>query len=96
METSGKVFAPHFAESMKLEAEQLLKDVMEAVNQAPDGSWIEGSEEQVRDRFAKFRTQVFERALQARIDAAEAAFSPSAFDGGQSPHATGDQQAETK
>jgi hypothetical protein len=96
MEAPGKVFAPHFAESMKLEAEQLLKDVMEAVNQAPDGSWIEGSEEQVRDRFAKFRTQVFERALQARIDAAEAAFSPSAVDGVQSHHATGDQQAETK
>ena len=96
MEASGKVFAPHFADSMKLEAEQLLKDVMEAVNQAPDGSWIEGSEEQVRDRFAKFRTEVFERALQARIDAAEAAFSPSAVDGVQPRHATGDQQAETK
>jgi hypothetical protein len=96
MEASGKVFAPHFAESMKLEAEQLLKDVMEAVNQAPDGSWIEGSEEQVRDRFAKFRTQVFERALQARIDAAEAAFSPSAVDGVPPHHETGDQQAETK
>ena len=96
MEASHKVFAPHFAESMKLEAEQLLKDVMEAVNQAPDGNWIEGSEEQVRERFTKFRTQVFERALQARVDAAEAAFSPSAIDTGRSRHAAGDQQAEAK
>ena len=96
MDGSRKVFAPHFAESMKLEAEQLLKDVMEAVNQAPDGNWIEGSEEQVRGRFAKFRTQVFERALQARIDAAEAAFSPSAIDTGRSRHAAGDQQTEAK
>jgi hypothetical protein len=96
MEGSRKVFAPHFAESMKLEAEQFLNDVMEAVNQAPDGNWIEGSEEQVRERFAKFRTEVFERALQARIDAAEAAFSPSAVDTGRCRHAAGDQQAEAK
>lgn len=73
-----KVFAPKFAESMKQEAEQLLRDVMEAVNQAPDGEWISGSEEQVRDRFGEFRKHVYEAALQARIDAAEAAFSPSA------------------
>jgi hypothetical protein len=72
-----KVFEPRFAESMKQEAEQLLRDVMEAVNQAPDGDWISGSEEQVRDRFGEFRKRVYEAALQARIDAAEAAFSPS-------------------
>lgn len=84
--SSNKVFAPAFAESMKLEAEQLLKDVMEAVNHAPDGEWIEASEEQVRERFARFRTQVFEQALQARINAAEAAFSPSADDTGRSRH----------
>ncbi len=71
---------------MKLEAEEFLKDVMEAVNQAPDGEWIEGSEEQVRERFARFRTQVFEKALQARIDAAEAAFSPSGDNTNRSGH----------
>jgi hypothetical protein len=96
MEASGKVFAPHFAESMKLDAEQLLRDVMEAVNQASDGNWIEGSEEQVRERFAKFRTHVFERALQARIDAAEAAFSPSANGTVQSRDTTSGQQAEAQ
>src|SRR3989304_8020134 len=77
MESSSKVFAPQFAESMKQEAEQLLKGVMEAVNQAPDGDWIGGSEEQVRDQLAEFRKRVFEAAIQARIDAAGAAFSPS-------------------
>jgi hypothetical protein len=77
MEGSPKVFAPQFAESMKQEAEQFLHDVMAAVNEAPDGDWIGGSEERVRDRFGEFRKRVYEAALQARIDAAEAAFSPS-------------------
>ncbi len=71
---------------MKREAEQLLKDVMEAVNQAPDGGWIDGSEEQVRDRMAEFRRRVFEAAIQARLDAAEAAFPPSAEGADRSRH----------
>ena len=51
---------------------------MEAVNDAPDGQWIAGSEEQVRDLSAEMRRRIFERALQKRVDAAEAAFPPSA------------------
>lgn len=94
MEGSPKVFAPQFAESMKLEAEQLLKDVMEAVNQAPDGDWIAGSEEQVRDLMGEFRKRVYEAALQKRIDAAEAAFSPSRGDADRRGHRrAGDQAA---
>ena len=50
---------------------------MQAVNDAPDGEWIARSEEQVRDLSAEFRKRVFEQAVQQRIDAAEAAFSPS-------------------
>lgn len=96
MAASPKVFAPEFAESMKREAEQLLRDVMEAVNQAPDGSWIEGSEEQVRDRMAEFRKRVFEAALQARVDAAEAAFPPSADGARRSRHGPFGDQAETR
>jgi hypothetical protein len=96
MEGSPKVFAPHFAESMKLEAEQVLKDVMEAVNQAPDGDWIAGSEEQVRDLMGKFRKRVFEQALQRRIDAAEAAFSPSPDDKGRPDHGPERLEAETE
>lgn len=96
MAASPKVFEPKFAESMRQEAEQLLKDVMEAVNQAPDGDWIAGSEEQVRDRLAEFRKRVFQAALQARIDAAEAAFPPSADDSGRSPHAANGDQAEAE
>jgi hypothetical protein len=66
---------------MKDEIEQYAKDVMAAVNKAPDGAWIAGSEEHVRDLSAEMRRKVFERALQQRVDAAEAAFSPSAPSG---------------
>ena len=70
-----------FVASLKDETEAYLKSVMEAVNQAPDGKWIVGSEEQVRDLSEDFRRRVFQSAVQQRVDAAEAAFSPSARDG---------------
>ena len=78
METSPRVSPQQLADSMKQEFEEFAKDVMEAVNDAPDGQWIAGSEEQVRDLCAEMRRKVFERALQKRVDAAEAAFPPSA------------------
>jgi hypothetical protein len=78
METSPRVSPQQFAESMKGEFEEFAKQVMEAVNDAPDGQWIAGSEEQVRDLCAQMRRKVFEHAMQKRVDAAEAAFPPSA------------------
>lgn len=78
MSQSPKVPPEEFAASMRDEMEQYLKQVMEAVNQAADGEWIAGSEEQVRDLVAAMRQRVFEKAVQKRIDAAEAAFPPSA------------------
>ena len=78
MKPTMQVAAEKFAETMKDEIEQYAKDVMEAVNNAPDGAWIAGSEERVRDLSAEMRRKVFERALQKRVDAAEAAFPPSA------------------
>jgi hypothetical protein len=77
METP-RVPPQEFVESMKQEFEEYVAKVMEAVNGAPDGQWITGSEEQVRDLSAEMRRRIFERALQQRVDAAEAAFSPSA------------------
>jgi hypothetical protein len=67
-----------FAESMRAEVDQYLKQIMEAVNRAPDGAWISGSEEQVRDIAAAMRQHIFAQAVQKRVDAAEAAFPPSA------------------
>ncbi len=78
MERSPRVSPQQFAESMKEELEEFAKEVMEAVNEAPDGQWIADSEEKVRDLSAEVRRKIFERALQQRVDAAEAAFPPSA------------------
>ena len=77
METP-RVPPQEFADSMKQDMEQYLKEVMAAVNSAADGEWIAGSEEQVRDLSAEMRRRVFEAAVQKRVDAAEAAFPPSA------------------
>ena len=72
-----KVSPEKLVAALKTESEAYARAVMEALNEAPDGAWIEGSEEQVRNLSAEFRRRVFERAVQMRIDAAEAAFSPS-------------------
>ena len=69
---------------MDAEYRSLVKKVMGAVNDAPDGAVISGSEEAVRDAMARFREKVYERAIQLRSEAAEAAFSPSDGREGQS------------
>ena len=65
-----------FVSEMRQETEEMLRQVMEAVNKAPDGAWINGSEEKVRDVLGEYRRRVYEKALQMRTDAAEGAFSP--------------------
>jgi len=78
MNPTPRVPPEELVESMKDEIDQYVKEVMEAVNEAPDGEWIAGSEERVRNLSAEMRRRIFERAVQKRIDAAEAAFPPSA------------------
>ena len=78
MSQSHRVSPKEFKESVRQEVDEFLEQIMEAVNEAPDGEWISGSEEQVRDLTAAMRQHVFERAVQKRVDAAEAAFPPSA------------------
>lgn len=48
-----------------------------AINQAPDGAIIAGSEEAVRDAMARFRPRVYELGVQLRTDVAKVAFPPS-------------------
>jgi hypothetical protein len=71
-----RVSADAFVEVMRRETDEMLRQVMEAVNKAPDGAWINGSENKVRDLIGDYRRRAFERALQMRTDAAEGAFSP--------------------
>lgn len=76
--SAPQVSPEKLVEAMQQETEKYLQSVMQAVNAAADGAWIADSEEQVRDLSAEFRRQVFEKAMQLRINAAEAAFPPSA------------------
>ena len=65
-----------FIKQLHGEFEQAMAKVAEAVNQAPDGQWINAGEVQVRDIMTEFQRTVYQKALQMRVDAAEAAFSP--------------------
>lgn len=94
MDATSKVSPKQLMESLRPEVEAFLESVMQAVNEAPDGEWIAGSEEDVRNLAAEFRERVFQQAVQQRIDAAEAAFPPSRGNDHRSGHeAAGDQTA---
>lgn len=77
MEPMPKMSRDEFVIAFKQKMEAMLGQVADAINNAPDGYIIAGSEEKVRDLFADLRKEAFETGLQMRIDAAEAAFSPS-------------------
>ncbi len=77
MEPAPKFSREVYIEAMRQRVDEILGLVADAVNDASPGHIISGSEEQVRDLFAKLRREAYERAAQMRIDAAEAAFPPS-------------------
>jgi hypothetical protein len=73
----AKVSEQEFVRAMRAETERVMAEVMRAVNDAPEGAWINDSEVKVLDAMAELRRVAFERALQMRVDAAEASFPPS-------------------
>ena len=77
MEPMPKMSREEYLAVMRQKMEVVLSQVADAINNACDGYIIPDSEEKVRDLFADIRQQAFEVGLQMRIDAAEAAFSPS-------------------
>ena len=66
-----------FRAAMGQDIEDCLRAVTEAVNAGRAGSVIQDSEEPVRQAVAKLRQKLFEKAIQMKTNAAEAAFSPS-------------------
>jgi hypothetical protein len=77
MESTPQMSRQEFIDRMRQKMEEALGRVADAINQAPPGQIITGSEEEVRDVFADLRQRAFEMGLQMRLDAAEAAFPPS-------------------
>ena len=76
MDGPNQIAVEAYVEQMRRAVEDTLRRVAAAVNDAPDGAWINDSEWPVFDAFADLRRLAFERALQMRADAAASAFSP--------------------
>jgi hypothetical protein len=72
-----------FISEMQGEIRDVLSCVADAVNGAPTGNVINGSEIAVRDAIAAFRERAFQKAVQMRIDSTESSFSPSSGCNGQ-------------
>jgi len=66
-----------YEEQMRAEFERALREVADAVDGAPQGRVIRDSEEKARDALDRFRRLAYEKAIQMKVNAAEAAFPPS-------------------
>jgi len=82
-----------FISQMQAEVRRVMEQVADAVNNAPTGNVISGSEHQVRDLFTELRQKAFELAVQMRIDSTESSFSPSQGRGGQAQRGQGPRRA---
>jgi hypothetical protein len=76
MEGPNQISPEAYLERMRRVMEDTLRRVANAVNDAPDGAWIQDSEWQVFAAFADLRRAAYEQALQMRADAGASAFSP--------------------
>ena len=74
---------------MQVEFERTLAEVADAIDQARSGRLIRDSEEPARDALDRFRQALYEAAMQAKVDAAEAAFPPSGQCGGKTSASQG-------
>jgi hypothetical protein len=65
---------------LKEDFDDCIAEVVRAIDTAKIGSIIDDSEEPVRISTGKLRQKIFQKALQLKIEAADAAFSPSKQD----------------
>ena len=72
-----KITAKELQLAMEQEFAEMVQEVVEAMNSAKAGSIIADSEEPVRDANAKFKQQIFQKAL-GLLQKKQEAFSPSA------------------
>ena len=72
-----RITAEQILAEIGVDVEKMAQKVTQAVNDGRAGSVIDDSEESVSKVTARFRQQVFERAIQMKTEAADAAFSPS-------------------
>ncbi len=85
MDRLAKLDRDELIARMRADFEATMHQVAQAVNDAPDGHLIDGSEERVRDLLGDFRRRSFQAAAQMRVEATEAspAFSPGGAGSGE-------------
>jgi hypothetical protein len=78
MDRLVKIDKDELVRRMRAEFDKTMSEVAAAVNDAPDGRLIDGSEERCRDVLGEFRRIAYETAVQMRVEATEAdpSFSP--------------------
>ena len=72
-----KLDRERYLREMREELERTLREVAEAVDNAWAGRVIRDSEHRARDALERFREKAYQKAIQMKIGAAEAAFPPS-------------------
>ena len=75
---NDKITAQQLKDALGGDMDELIAEVVKAINEAQPGNIIPDSEEPVRDASAKFRQALYEKALEIRQRQSESAFSPSA------------------
>ena len=75
----SKITKKQLKQTLSVDIDRLLDEVVEAMNTAKPGSIIDDSEEPVRDAAGQFRRMLFEKALELRGQSE--AFSPSGESG---------------
>jgi hypothetical protein len=76
MEGPNQISTEAYLQAMRQRLDEAMKRVAQAVNDAPDGAWINASEMIVFNEFNDLRRDAYEKALQMRADATASAFSP--------------------
>lgn len=86
MDGLARINRDELVRRMREDFEKTMREVADAVNDAPDGHLIDGSEERVRDLLGEFRQRSFQTAAQMRVEATEASadFSPGEARAGES------------
>jgi hypothetical protein len=85
MDGLAKIEREELVRRMREDFEKTMREVADAVNAAPDGHLIDGSEERCREVLVEFGRRSFQAAAQMRVEATEVsvAFSPGTAGVGQ-------------
>ena len=85
MDGLAKIDRDELVRRMREDFEKTMREVADAVNDAPDGHLIDGSEQRVHDLLGDFRRRSYQTAAQMRVEATEASadFSPGQAGTGQ-------------